>query len=207
MNNTLIALSLCFVMTCAADVGEGRQAATVEDATTTPTAPAATGTTIDVDVARSSIKALGAKVTAQHPIDFKTFTGKVSVDKDSLTALSFTVEMSSLESDVDRLTKHLKNEDFFDVNAFPQATFSSTGIEAGASADGFTHTVSGDLTMRGNTKRVTFPAKVSVTEQEVVASTEFVINRQDFGITYPGMKDDLIQDNVAITVAFVAPRS
>ena len=42
---------------------------------------------------------------------------------------------------------------------------------------------------------------------KVSAKTEFVINRQDFGVTYPGRADDLVQDNVAMQIEFVAPRS
>ena len=53
----------------------------------------------------------------------------------------------------------------------------------------------------------TFPAKLEVAPDSVKASTEFVINRQDFAITYPGRPDDLVQDNVVLTLSFVAPRS
>ena len=66
--------------------------------------------------------------------------------------------------------------------------------------------VTGDLTIRGKTKRVSFPAKLGVGETEVSATTEFVIDRQDFDVAYPGRPDDLIQDNVLLQVDFVAPR-
>ena len=38
----------------------------------------------------------------------------------------------------------------------------------------------------------------------MTATTEFVLNRQDFGITYPGRPDDLIQDNVRMNITLVA---
>ena len=80
-------------------------------------------------------------------------------------------------------------------------------ITAGSEAEGMTHTVTGNFTIRGVTKSVTFPAKVAVTAGEVHASTEFGIDRKDFGIVYPGKADDLIKDNVLLQVDFVAPRA
>ncbi len=204
---------LLTIAACVEDVGKDKVAATVEDApaeaTKTEAAPVA-GTPLVVDPAKSSIRAVGAKVTAEHPIDFKTFKGTVTVDGETVTAVEFAVEMASLEADHPKLTGHLKNEDFFHVEKFPKATFASTAVKAGAEADatakGFTHTVSGDLTLHGQTKRITFPATIEVGSAEVSAKTEFVLNRQDFGVTYPGRPDDLVQDNVRMTIAFVAPR-
>lgn len=208
MRFALLALSLSLTTACVEDVGEGKVAATVEDVKEAP-APteAAAGATHDVDASKGQIKALGAKISAVHPIVFHEYSGKVTVDGDTLTAVSFEVKMDSLESDAERLTGHLKNEDFFDVPNHPTSTFKSVSVAAGSETEGATHTVSGDLTIRGTTKRVSFPATVAVTAGEVKASAEFVINRQDFKVTYPGRPDDLVQDNVAMTIELVAPRS
>ena len=69
-----------------------------------------------------------------------------------------------------------------------------------------THTVAGDFTIHGETKRITFPAKIEVNGDDVHASTEFALNRQDFGVTYPGRPDDLVQDKVVLTVDFHASK-
>ena len=100
------------------------------------------------------------------------------------------------------LRKHLKSPDFFDVEKFPTATFKSTAIEK--TDDG--HTITGDLTLHGVTKRVSFPATVTVTDGQVTANSEFSINRNDFGIVYPGMPDDLIRDLVVIKLSRALPR-
>ena len=73
-------------------------------------------------------------------------------------------------------------------------------------AAGSTHSVTGNLTIRGKTKAVTFPAKIKVDAKGVEANAEFVINRKDFDVAYPGKPDDLIQDNVVLTIHAVAPR-
>jgi|JI6StandDraft_1071083.scaffolds.fasta_scaffold104377_1 polyisoprenoid-binding protein YceI len=206
------ALILSALTACVPDVGEGSVAAKVEPAQAekvadpAAAAPAAQVQSFAVDAGRSKIEALGAKVTATHPVMFGDFSGKVGLEGEQLRTLSFQVVMASLESDHPKLTEHLKDADFFDVANHPTSTFVSTEIKEGSEVAGRTHTVTGNLTVRGNTKSVTFPATIVVTEREARADTEFVINRQDFGITYPGRADDLVQDNVKMTISFLAPR-
>lgn len=192
---------------CAEDVGEGKVKATVEAATPVAATPeaAATGKVLKVDAAKSTVGAVAAKVSAKHPITFPTFSGDVTMDGDAVQGVSFDVEMASLFADKEKLTAHLKDGDFFDVGAFPKATFKSTAVTPGG--EGGTHTVTGDLTVRGTTKRISFPATVQVSPNDVSAKAEFVLDRKDFGIVYPGMADDLIQDNVVVNVQFVAPRA
>ncbi|MBW2161890.1 MAG: YceI family protein [Deltaproteobacteria bacterium] len=71
------------------------------------------------------------------------------------------------------------------------------------SGDG--HTIAGDLTLHGVTKRISFPATIEATGSEVSATAEFSINRQDYGISYPGMRDDLIRDLVVIKLSLKLP--
>jgi polyisoprenoid-binding protein YceI len=210
------------LLACAPDPGEGKVKAEIVEtnpaavpAAVAPAAepssasglpvPAVAGKPLPVDKARSSLGAVGAKITATHPITFHTFDGVVGVDGDNVTAVAFAAAIASLEADHPKLTVHLKKEDFLAADQFPHATFASTEVKPGG--EGGTHTVTGDLTIRGKTLRVSFPATIAVSPTEVTASTEFVINRQDFGVTYPGKPDDLVQDNVVLKVALVAPRA
>lgn len=204
---------LATLVACAEDVGKDKAAATVQEvpaapAEAAPAAPAsATLKELTVDVTKSSVDALGAKITAQHPIKFPEFSGKVGIDGDAVKSVSFEVKIASLVADAEKLTEHLKKPDFLDAEKFPTATFTSTELKAGSDQAGATHTVTGDFTIHGVTKRISFPATVTVTPTEVSANSEFVINRQDFGVTYPGKPDDLVQDNVRLTIKFVAPRA
>lgn len=193
----LLAFGVLSLSACAADVGEGRAVAEVVDAPAA-VAPVEVATRLSVDTSRSKIHALGAKITAQHPIVFHEFSGSVGLDAaGAVASVEFTAQVASLESDHPRLTSHLKDEDFLFAEKFPTATFVSTAVSEDS--------VTGDLTIRGKTKRVTFPAQIDAGAEAVTASAEFVIDRQDFGVTYPGKKDDLVQDNVALTISFVAP--
>ncbi len=213
MMNRSLAVALVFLAACAEDVGKDRNAAVVTDVpppvekpVEAPVAAADGAVKLQVATDRSKLGALGAKITAQHPITFKDFTGEVGLEGEEVKGVAFVAQLGTLESDSARLTEHLKDADFFDVPNHPTATFKSTEIKAGSEAAGMTHTVTGELTIRGTTKQVVFPAKITFDAKQVEANTEFVVNRHDFGITYPGKKDDAIQDNVAIQVQFVALR-
>ena len=207
VSTSLLLLSTLFA--CVADVGEGKVAAEVAEApapSAEKAAPAAAGKALKIDTSASKVHALGAKITATHPVDFKKWEGTVTVDGDAVTDLNFTIHTASLESDHPKLTGHLKNEDFLFVEKFPTASFDASEIKAGSDKEGATHTVTGALEIRGVTKQVTFPAKIEVAERGVKAATEFVINRRDFEVIYDGKADDLVQDNVVLTVEIAAPR-
>lgn len=220
MRIALVTGLLATLLACAPDPGEGKPKAKVEPVDppkkaepaapaappAAPPAAAATGTDYKVDAAKSKITALGAKITATHPIDFKEFSGSLKVDGTNVTAVEFEVKMPSLAADHPKLTEHLLTPDFFDVQKFPTSTFKSAEIKAGSDVAGMTHTIVGELNVHGQARKITFPAKVEVKPDGVTASSEFVLNRKDFGLVYPGKPDDLIQDNVKMTVQLVAPK-
>jgi polyisoprenoid-binding protein YceI len=189
----------------AATVQEPQAAAPTSPAA--PAAPAATRESLALDAASSKVEFVGAKVTRQHAGGFREFTGAIALAPADVTQSQITVRVvtASLFSDDPQLTEHLKSPDFFDVAQFPEATFTSTSITTGGT--GGTHTITGDLTMHGRTKRVTFPATINVEPGRVSATTEFTIDRRDFGIVYPGMANDLIRDNVVLRLALVANRA
>ena len=159
-------------------------------------------TSLAINPSNSKLEFVGAKVTASHPGGFTDFAGKVDLgDPIEKSRIEVTIQTASLYADKEKLTKHLKSPDFFDVAKFPTATFESTAIEK----EGEGYTITGDLTLHGVTKRISFPASISADDATVTAGTEFSINRKDFGITYPGMPDDLIRDLVVIKLSLALP--
>lgn len=166
--------------------------------------------TFNLTPSNASVAFVGSKVTRSHEGSFGNFQGTLTVDLADLTKTSVqaSIEIASITSDNPDLTEHLKSPELLDAAAFPQATFSSTAFAAlpAGAPDGNTHTVTGDFTLHGVTKSITFPIRVGVTDTAVTANAEFAINRQDFGVTYPGRPDDLIRDNVVIRLALNLPR-
>lgn len=161
-------------------------------------APAAAEKTLKVDATKSTIGFVGRKITGDHSGDFKTFDGEAKLAGSEPKAVSFTVETASVKADADGLTDHLKSPDFFDVEKFPRATFTSTAIAAKTGTAGVTHEVTGDLDLHGAKKSITFPASITVDERGATGTAEFTINRKDFGIAYAGKPDDLIKDEVLL---------
>jgi polyisoprenoid-binding protein YceI len=95
----------------------------------------------------------------------------------------------------------LQTADFFDVAKYPQAIFTSTEIKrAGDKDNAGLYNVTGNLQLHGVTKAITFPAVIVVTPDAVTVESSFAINRKDFGINYAGAADNLIRDEVLLTL-------
>lgn len=155
----------------------------------------------------STIAFVGSKVTGSHDGSFQQFTGTATlVNNDPLqSSVEVTIQTNSVTSDNERLTGHLMSPDFFAVEEFPTATFQSTSIAA--ATEGGTHTITGNLTLRGTTRSISFPANVRVADAGLELDAEFFINRQDFNIVYTGMPDDLIRNEVVLRLTIRAPRA
>lgn len=151
----------------------------------------------------SSIRFVGSKVTGSHEGGFKSFTGHVSVAGDALAPgpHEVVIDMESTWADHPKLEAHLKSADFFDVETFPQAIFKLSSLE---NAPGTSHTLSGEFTLHGTTKSISFPSEITAIGGGYRLVAEFSINRRDFGIRYPGKPDDLIRDEVVIMLDIVA---
>lgn len=123
---------------------------------------------------------------------FGDFTGKATIDGDKLTAVEVDIETESLSTSIEKLTNHLKSADFFDVREHPQARFQSTKIEG----EGDKVNITGDLTLLGVTKSITFPATVS-SKDSLSLKAEFTIDRTEFGMDY---RPDQVEKEVEMTV-------
>lgn len=146
----------------------------------------------------STISFVGSKVTGSHDGGFKDFSGTIAVANGMIAPSSqIMIQMVSLWSDSNRLTGHLKNSDFFDVPNFPTAEFVVTSLSENGE-------LTGNLTMRGVTKSITFPAEIDVSDSSVSLKAEFDIKRFDWGIAYKGKADDLIRDEVVIKLDVTA---
>lgn len=186
--------------------------------------------TVDVNTATSSLEWVGTKLSTYHNGTVAIKSGALMLKDGGLTGGKFVIDMPTLKSVKDdaetntKLTGHLLSPDFFDVAKFPEATLEITGVQAfnGAKAEGGEQTeineytvadpnvtVSANLTIKDVTKNITFPAKVTVSTSDVTAVAKFNINRKDWGIVYPGMPDDLIQDMIwfGVSLKAEAPKS
>ena len=187
-------------------------AATNSPGNTTTTAPTTAmevkGTALPISPENSKVEFTGSKVTGKHDGGFKQFKGTIDLvnDKPEESRVTVDIDTTSIFSDDDKLTGHLKSADFFEVEKYPKATFVSTKIVPDAAKGAGNYTVTGDFDLHGQKKAITFPAKITVSDAEVAVDTEFSINRKDFGIVYAGKTDDLIRDDVVIRLNLKSPK-
>jgi polyisoprenoid-binding protein YceI len=149
-----------------------------------------------INPGNSKIEFECSKVTRSHVGGFNSFSGEIQLSGDSPEGASLIVAIrtDSIWTDTDQLTGHLKSPDFFDVATYPESNFALTAVTATETG----YDVTGDLTLHGVTKTLTFPAAISIGDASVTATSEFVIDRFDFGIEYAGAADDLIRREVVI---------
>src|SRR5690606_24276327 len=95
-------------------------------------------------------------------------------DNDPATLkLDVTIATNSIYSDNEKLTAHLKAPDFFDVKRYPKATFKSTKVEMADKG----YKVTGDLTLLGKTKSISFPAEIEISGGHIDFDAEFKLDR------------------------------
>jgi polyisoprenoid-binding protein YceI len=118
---------------------------------------------------------------------FKEFAGELSFDPENPlgTQVDLTVYTSSLDIHNDEHNQLLRSGEFFDVERFPTMHFASSSTDA--KPDG-TFAVTGDLTIRGITQRMTIPAKLKLAAEAGGPSgasfeSTFEIDRTEFGLT------------------------
>ena len=183
---------------------EGQKAETTDSAEVSATE----GTELAVNTAESKVMWLGKKVSGEHFGDVAISSGTLVVSGDQLVGGNFVIDLNTINTQdmegeyKDKLDEHLRSDDFFDVANHPEATFeitSATPAETGVI------TLSGNLTIRGTTKNITFDAQViEVTETAANLTADFNIAREDWGITYSGQADDLISKEINFKVTLVA---
>lgn len=87
--------------------------------------------------------------------------------------------MSSVYTQIDLLTRHLKDPDFFDAAKYPLSTFESIRVSP-PTAGATDQTVTGTLTLHGITKRISFPAHLEFQRQSVLLAAKLTIHQSDF---------------------------
>jgi polyisoprenoid-binding protein YceI len=158
---------------------------------------------------------IGFKVRHMGLIDvpgfFRDFTGTVNYNaKDvSKSTVEFTAKAASIDTGVPPRDTHLRSKDFFEVEKYQDITFKSTKVEK----KGKNWMLTGDFTMKGVTKSITFPfniagflppgergAKMGITGQTT-------INRRDYGVNYGTNVPNgvaAVSDNVTIDLQIEA---
>lgn len=152
---------------------------------------------------KSKIEFVGHKPDGSHKGGFKKFelVAKADFNDPSKSSLNIVIDTESLWSDDDKLTEHLRSEDFFNVKKYPKVTFESSKI-VHSNEQGKAKIV-GKFTMLGKTEEVEVPVDVEVTDENMKVVAKFKIDRTKWGMVYGKGK---INDEVDIVAEFVFNR-
>ena len=136
--------------------------------------------------------------------DFKDFEAKVVSKTDDFNGadVEFTAKVASLDTDNERRDGHLKGDDFFSAEKFPEIKFKGKLVKEGGK-----YMLKGDFTLRDVTKPVTFDVTYGGTVDTgrgVKAGFKLngTINRQEYGLTWNNKLSGgelVVGDNVSIT--------
>jgi len=184
--------------------------------------PIGTQLTYEVDIEKSTVGWHAKKATGQHYGTVKIAKGEIFRNKGLLNGGEFELDMTSVaDTDITdpvyraKLDGHLKSETFFDVTKFPKATFKIKiwAPITNQKPDAPNYYVKGDLTIKGITKEISFPALLNLGDSLITADAELKIDRTDFGIKYQSIKfdagigDKMINDEFELKVHLVANRN
>ncbi|MFM2048615.1 MAG: hypothetical protein RI955_1163 [Bacteroidota bacterium] len=162
-------------------------------------------TTWNLDKSHSSVKfSVEHLVISSVEGSFKTFTGAVSSTSPTSfdgANINFSIDVNSVNTDDEKRDGHLKTADFFDAAKFSSITFKSKSMKL---VSGNNYKLTGELTMHGVTKTVTFDVKFNGLAKDPWGNQKAgfkltgVINRKDFGVgeTTPGA---MVSEEVTIT--------
>jgi polyisoprenoid-binding protein YceI len=172
-------------------------------------------TSFKVDIAKSTFKWTGKKVAGSHWGYVKFSDGTISVEKGKILGGTFNVDMTTMDvQDLkgewgSKLLGHLKSDDFFGVDKFAKSTLvlKSVTPKGGAAYD-----VKADLTIKGITKEVNFPATITMDKTTITAVANFKVDRTQYNIKYgsgsffENLGDKAIDNEFGIEVNLVATK-
>lgn len=171
-----------------------------------------------VDTKLSNLEWSGKKPTGEHKGTINLSSGTLSVKDGAVTGGAFEIDMNSLVNKdltgewIGKLEGHLKSADFFDVTGFPKAKFEITSVTpvAAGKEGGFTHSVKGNLTIKGKTNEIGFDAVIKIKDGKAACSGTAVVDRSKFDVRYGSKSffadigDKIIYDDFTVKMNVVA---
>lgn len=163
----------------------------------------------EIDTQSSTLSWHGARIVASDHtglIDIKS--GNLEILDNELVGGEFVIDMTTISSDedLDRLVDHLKSDDFFSVDTYPEARLIINEVIAIED----TYMIEADLSIKDVTDLVVFYADLSQDGDTILASADFVIDRTRWGIRYDSgnffqnLGDRAIKDDITFGVNLVA---
>jgi polyisoprenoid-binding protein YceI len=153
-------------------------------------APISEPKTLTIKPEASKVEWFAEKVTGKHNGIVSLKSGSIEIEENNIIGGSFSIDMTSINTTdlkgeyKDKLDGHLKSKDFLNVKEFNTATFKINTVKPLKSDEGFNHTIAGELTIKGITHPIAFPANIKITDGKLAAYGEMTIDRTKYDIKY-----------------------
>ena len=158
----------------------------------------------------------GSKPTGSHTGNVTLKDGHLLFDHGNLVGGEFTIDMTSITcTDIESekknkyLVDHLKDEDFFDVNKFPEAKLVVNRVK---NLEGSQFEMKGNMTIKGITNPVTFNADIKINRNSYTAIAKIIIDRTKWGVEYKSgnifkdLGDKIIYDDMEFDIFLVSEK-
>ncbi|MDH4396279.1 MAG: YceI family protein [Limnobacter sp.] len=166
-------------------------------------------TAAPIDVKNSTVKATFSQFNVPVTGDFKQFSGDIQFDpaKPDATKAQLSVLTSSYDLGDALYNKEVAGKDWFDSKNHPNGVFKLSSVKPAAGGGSGAFTATGELTLRGKTKALQFPVKLTSGPKSHVFSGDVTIKRLEFGIGQGDWADTaLVADNVKIEFKMSLPK-
>ena len=170
---------------------------------------------VRVNAKSSSIKWTGSKSYESHEGTVNIKKGILNINHGILVGGQISIDMNSIHTtDMEtrlnkKLDNHLKDEDFFNVEKFPEATLK---IRKSVRGEGKMYKIVADLTIKDITRPISFMAEVDINGANFVASAELNIDRTKWDIKYKSgsifkdLGDKAILDEIKFEIFLVSDK-
>jgi len=159
------------------------------------------------DMAHSTVGFVVESALIDAQGTFNQWSAVAIVDGSDLSTLELraTIDISSIDTGIEKRDAHLASPDFFEVGAYPKAIFKSREVKVQSPES---LVVSGDLTIKGVTKRVEIPVTVKyASEDRYRLAGRLTINRMEFGVDYQSNLNPIANNvDVNLDVNFMMPK-
>jgi len=162
-------------------------------------------------VASEHVGTIGVQEGTFAVLEGKVVGGSITIDMNAIVNTDLEDEGKNAY-----LVGHLKSQDFFFVDSFATSVFEIVEVKD-AAAEGTNSVVVGNLTLRGVTNSIEFPANIAVSEGSVsFAAPTFSIDRTKWGVKFhdsedatiaESLKEDLIDHSIELTISVTATQS
>ena len=175
----------------------------------TPTGASHAAQEYTIDTGHSTVGFSIRHIVSRTTGRFTDFTGSIVYDAETPanSTVNATIKVASVDTESERRDGHLRSADFFDVETYPNMTFTSSSTEV----KGDILMVTGDLTLRGVTKKTVLPVEVlglgthPMTKASVAGfQADLIVKRSDFGVNSWTDAAGVLGDEVTVTIVIEA---